>query len=152
MEEKVKPKRSKIGKFYRSDRWHDARRAVIRRANGRCEKCGAVGTEVHHIVHLTNENVDDPNVSINLKAASLPGQKYHVIIPMNNQKDTEIYAPDYKDGTKLALVRYPHGGIFEIPVLTVNNKNAVAKKMLGTDVSHVVGITSKVADSPFRCA
>ena len=66
MEEKVKPKRSKIGKFYRSDRWHDARRAVIRRANGRCEKCGAVGTEVHHIVHLTNDNVDDPKISINL--------------------------------------------------------------------------------------
>ena len=66
MEERVKPKRTKIGKFYRSDRWHDARRAVIRRANGRCEKCGAVGTEVHHIVHLTNDNVDDPNISINL--------------------------------------------------------------------------------------
>lgn len=66
MEEKVKPKRSKIGKFYRSDRWYDARRAVIRRANGRCEKCGAVGIEVHRIVHLTNDNVDNPNISINL--------------------------------------------------------------------------------------
>lgn len=84
--------------------------------------------------------------AINLKAAALPGQKYHVILPMNNQKDTEIYAPDYKDGTKLALVRYPHGGIFEIPVLTVNNKNPMAKKMLGTDVTDVVGITSTVAE------
>lgn len=97
--------------------------------------------------HFLNSFADDcDGAAINLKAASLPGQKYHVIIPMNNQKDTEIYAPDYKDGTKLALVRYPHGGIFEIPVLTVNNKNAVAKKMLGTDVSDVVGITSKVAE------
>ena len=97
--------------------------------------------------HFLNSFADDcDGAAVNLKAASLPGQKYHVIIPMNNQKDTEIYAPDYKDGTKLALVRYPHGGIFEIPVLTVNNKNAVAKKMLGTDVSDVVGITSKVAE------
>lgn len=97
--------------------------------------------------HFLNSFADDcDGAAVNLKAASLPGQKYHVIIPMNNQKDTEIYAPDYKDGTKLALVRYPHGGIFEIPVLTVNNKNAAAKKMLGTDVSDVVGITSKVAE------
>lgn len=97
--------------------------------------------------HFLNSLADDcDGAAVNLKAAALPGQKYHVIIPMNNQKDTEIYAPDYKDGTKLALVRYPHGGIFEIPVLTVNNKNATAKKMLGTDVSDVVGITSKVAE------
>lgn len=97
--------------------------------------------------YFLNSFADDcDGAAVNLKAASLPGQKYHVIIPMNNQKDSEIYAPDYKDGTKLALVRYPHGGIFEIPVLTVNNKNAVAKKMLGTDVSDVVGITSRVAE------
>ena len=88
---------------------------------------------------------DCDGAAVNLKAAALPNQRYHVIIPMNNQKDTEIYAPDYKDGTKLALIRYPHGGIFEIPVLTVNNKNAMAKKMLGTDTNDVVGITSKVA-------
>ena len=88
---------------------------------------------------------DCDGAAVNLKAASLPNQGYHVIIPINNQKDTEIYAPDYKDGTKLALVRYPHGGIFEIPVLTVNNKNPMAKKMLGNDATDVVGITSKVA-------
>lgn len=96
--------------------------------------------------HFLKSFADDcDGAAVNLKAAALPGQKYHVIIPMNNQKDTEIYAPDYKDGTKLALVRYPHGGTFEIPVLTVNNKNPLAKKMLGTDTNDVVGITSKVA-------
>ena len=88
---------------------------------------------------------DCDGAAVNLKAAALPNQKYHVIIPMNNQKDNEIYAPDYKDGAKLALIRYPHGGIFEIPVLTVNNKNPMAKKMLGADTTDVVGITSKVA-------
>lgn len=97
--------------------------------------------------HFLQSFADDcDGAAVNLKAAALPGQKYHVIVPMNNQKDSEIYAPDYKDGTKLALVRYPHGGIFEIPVLTVNNKNAQAKKMLGTDTNDVVGITSKVAE------
>ena len=96
--------------------------------------------------HFLKSFADDcDGAAVNLKAATLPGQKYHVIVPINNQKDTEIYAPGYKDGTKLALVRYPHGGIFEIPVLTVNNKNAMAKKMLGVDSTDVVGITSKVA-------
>lgn len=31
----------------------------------RCEKCGAIGTEVHHIIHLTPENVTDPSISLN---------------------------------------------------------------------------------------
>ena len=96
--------------------------------------------------HFLKSFSDDcDGAAINLKAAALPGQKYHVIIPINNQKDTEIYAPGYEDGTKLALIRYPHAGTFEIPVLTVNNKNKLARNMLGTDSTDAVGITSKVA-------
>ena len=84
--------------------------------------------------------------AVDLKAAALPGQKYHVIIPINTLKDTEVFAPQYKDGTKLALVRYPHGGTFEIPILTVNNKNALAKDVIGTSSIDAVGITKNVAD------
>lgn len=84
--------------------------------------------------------------AVDLKAAALPGQKYHVIIPVNSLKDDEIYAPRYENGTKLALVRYPHGGTFEIPILKVNNKHAPAKKLLGEDVSDAVGINKNVAD------
>ncbi len=86
------------------------------------------------------------SAAVHLQAAALPGQKYHVIIPINSLKDDEIYAPNYKDGTKLALVRYPHGGTFEIPIVTVNNKNASARKIIGTDSIDAVGITKKVAD------
>ena len=97
--------------------------------------------------HLLKSFADDcDGAAVNLKAAALPGQKYHAIVPINSMKDTEIYAPDYKDGTKLALVRYPHAGIFEIPVLTVNNKNKNAQKILGKDITDAVGITKKVAD------
>ncbi len=81
-----------------------------------------------------------------LKAAALPGQKYHVIIPVNSMGDDKVYAPNYKDGTKLALIRYPHGGTFEIPILTVDNKNATARRLLGTDVKDAIGITAKVAE------
>ena len=55
----------KIRKFYKSDKWKIARAIRIAAASGLCEQCGAIGTEVHHKVHLTPENVDDPNVSIN---------------------------------------------------------------------------------------
>ena len=97
--------------------------------------------------HLLKSFADDcDGAAVNLKAAALPGQKYHAIIPINALKDTEIYAPDYPDGSKLALVRYPHAGIFEIPILTVNNKNAAAKKILGKDITDAVGITKATAD------
>ena len=86
------------------------------------------------------------SAAVNLQAAALPGQKYHVIVPINSLKDTEVYAPNYENGTKLALIRYPHGGTFEIPILTVNNKHGAAKNVLGSDVSDAIGITSKVAE------
>lgn len=81
-----------------------------------------------------------------LKAAALPGQKYHVILPINSLSEHEIYAPGYKDGTKIALVRYPHGGTFEIPILTVNNKNKDGIRMIGKTSIDAVGINHKVAE------
>ncbi len=86
------------------------------------------------------------SAAVHLQAAALPGQKYHVIIPITSMKDTEVYAPNYENGTKLALIRYPHGGTFEIPILTVNNKQATAKKLLGTDVGDAIGINARVAE------
>lgn len=84
--------------------------------------------------------------AVDLKAAALPGQKYHVIMPINTLKDTEVYAPQYKPGTKLALIRYPHAGTFEIPILTVTDKNEMARRRIGTDSIDAIGITKKVAD------
>ena len=97
--------------------------------------------------HLLSKFADEcDSAAVNLQAAALPGQKYHVIIPVNTLKDTEVYAPNYENGTKLALIRYPHGGTFEIPILTVNNKHVPAQKLLGKNVIDAVGITSKVAE------
>lgn len=87
---------------------------------------------------------DCDSASEHLQAAALPRQKYKVILPVTSLKDTEVYAPDYMDGEKIALIRYPHGGTFEIPVLTVNNKQKEAKDVLG-NAKDGVGINSKVA-------
>ena len=84
--------------------------------------------------------------AVDLKAAALPGQKYHVIIPANTLSDNEVYAPQYKPGTKLALVRYPHGGQFEIPILTVTDKNKLAKNLIGPTSTDAVCINKKIAD------
>lgn len=66
-----------------------------------------------------------------LKAQGLPRTKNHVLLPVTDMKPNEIYAPNYKDGEKVVLVRHPHGGIFEIPDLVVNNKNKSARNLLG---------------------
>ena len=86
------------------------------------------------------------SAAVSLKAAALPGQKYHVIVPVNSLKDNEVYAPQYKPGTKLALIRYPHGGTFEIPILTVTDKNKDAEKWIGPTSRDAVCINKKVAD------
>lgn len=83
---------------------------------------------------------------VHLKAAALPRQSTQVILPLTAMKETEIYAPNYRDGEKVALVRYPHGGTFEIPILTVNNKNKSAISILGPRTRDAVGINSKVAE------
>ena len=84
--------------------------------------------------------------AVHLKAAALPRQKYQVILPVPDLKETEVYAPNYHDGEKIALIRYPHGGTFEIPILTVNNKHAGARKLMGPQALDAVGINSKVAE------
>ena len=83
---------------------------------------------------------------VHLKAASLPRQSTQVILPLTNISETEIYAPNYRNGEKVALVRYPHGGTFEIPILTVNNKNASAISILGPNIRDAVGINPSVAE------
>lgn len=112
--------------------------------------------EYDEICSLTNPTVkktllksfadDCDSAAVHLQAAALPRQKYQVILPLTTIKDTEVYAPNYKNGEQVALIRYPHGGTFEIPVLTVNNKQPEGKKVLGNTPKDAIGINSKVAE------
>ena len=85
------------------------------------------------------------SATIHLQAAALPRQQTRVILPVTQLKENEVYAPYLKNGEKVSLIRYPHGGTFEIPQLTVNNNNKSAKKILGNAVD-AIGINSKVAE------
>lgn len=111
--------------------------------------------EFDEICALTNPTVkkqlletfanDCDSAAVHLQAAALPRQKYQVILPIASLKDNEVYAPNYQDGETVALIRYPHGGTFEIPILTVNNKQADGRRILGTNPADAIGINPNVA-------
>lgn len=83
--------------------------------------------------------------AVHLKAAALPRQASHVILPVESLKDHEIFAPNYDDGERVVLVRFPHGSKAEIPELTVNNRNKEASETIGRQSKDAVGINSNVA-------
>lgn len=111
--------------------------------------------ELEDIKSITNDSVKRvmlmdfadkcDSAAVDLKAAALPRQQSHVILPLSSIKDNQIYAPNYEHGEEVILVRYPHGGTFEIPKLTVNNKNKEGIALLGKNPVDAVGIGSKAA-------
>lgn len=112
--------------------------------------------EYEEILSLTNPTIkrkllmdfadECDSAVVHLKAAALPRQSTQVILPVTKLKETEVYAPTYRNGEQVALVRYPHGGTFEIPILKVNNKNQSAINSLDTTIKDAIGINPKVAE------
>lgn len=112
-------------------------------------------SELEGILSLTNPSVrrklleayaDGVDSSaVHLKAAAMPRQRTQVLLPVKAMRETEVYAPNFDNGEKVVLIRFPHGGTFEIPELTVNNKTPSAKKLLG-DSRDAIGINPKVAE------
>ena len=82
--------------------------------------------------------------AVTLKAAAMPRQRTQVLLPVPSLKDNEVYAPNFKQGEEIILIRHPHGGTFEIPKLIVNNRNPEAKALLG-NAAYAIGINSNVA-------
>jgi len=111
--------------------------------------------EFDDIMSLTNPTVRQKllegfadsadSASVSLKAAALPRQRSNVILPMNTLPENQIYAPNFRHGERVVLIRYPHGGVFEIPELTVNNRHPQARTALG-NAKDAVGINAKVAE------
>lgn len=111
--------------------------------------------ELNDILALTNPTVKKSLLldfadgcdsdSVHMQAAALPRQQYHVILPVPTLGDNEVYAPNFHDGETIALVRFPHQGIFEIPILKVNNRNAQGKEILGENPIDAIGLNKKNA-------
>ena len=85
------------------------------------------------------------SAAVHLKAAALPGQRNQVLLPVETMSPNEVYAPNFRNGERVVLVRFPHGGTFEIPELTVNNRHPGAKRVLD-GAADAVGVHPKVAE------
>lgn len=111
--------------------------------------------EFKEIMSLTNPVIrkkllksfaeDCDSAAVHLKAKALPGQASQVILPMPHLNKNHVYAPNFRDGTVVSLVRYPHGGTFEIPQLVVNNKDKKARRIMGR-ARDAIGIHPSVAE------
>ena len=111
--------------------------------------------EFQEICSLTNPTVkqkmlegfaeDCDAAAVHLKAKGMTGQASKVILPFPTMRENEVYAPGYEDGESVVLVRFPHAGRFEIPVLTVNNKNKDAQRLI-RNAQDAIGINPKVAE------
>lgn len=118
-------------------------------------KSKAKQEEFEDICKLTNPTVkkqmlesfseDCDSEAVHLKAAAMPRQATHVILPVPSLSEREIFAPKYQNGEEVILIRYPHAGTFEIPRLIVNNNNKEAVQSIGKDAGNAVGINAKVA-------
>ena len=51
--------------FYLSKQWRKVRDYAFKRDFGLCVRCGAPGAIVHHKIHLTPRNIDNPFISLN---------------------------------------------------------------------------------------
>lgn len=70
-----KPK--ELHRFYKSKAWLVARNLKTNATQGKCERCGAIGEEVHHKIRLTIDNVIDSNISVNQDNLELLCKKCH---------------------------------------------------------------------------
>lgn len=97
--------------------------------------------------YLLDSFIDDLGAkSRHLKVQGLPRTRNHVLIPYPDMRPNEVYAPGYKNGERVVLIRHPHGGTFEIPELIVNNSHKGARKQLGSDALDAIGIHPSVAE------
>lgn len=118
------------------------------------QKYAEQAAEFEKICNLTNPTVKKALLekfaescdaaAVDLKAAALPGQTANFLLPEPAMKETEVYAPNYTNGTRVVLVRFPHASRCEIPELVVNNNVKKAKSHIGNAVD-AIGINPKVA-------
>jgi hypothetical protein len=111
--------------------------------------------ELNEINSLTNPTVrkdlllkfadQTDAAAVHLSAAALPRTATKVLFPITSMKPNEIFVPSMNNGEQVALIRHPHAGTFEIPNLTVNNRNREARRIIGTSAVDAVGIHHSTA-------
>ena len=96
--------------FYHSKVWKQTREAYFRSRRGLCERCASRGMVVpgeivHHVVHLTPENISDPAVTLDFGNLELVCRACHA------EEHPEIYERD--GGTACRVVFDENGDVHE---------------------------------------
>lgn len=99
------PAISVLDKFYHSSAWKKTRKLIVVAKLGLCEECGRKGTEVHHIIPLTPNNVNDPTIALNPNNLKLLCKQCHDAI----RSEGEIRKDLQFDEEGNVIKRYPPG-------------------------------------------
>ena len=84
--------------FYGTQKWKDIRRAYRKSVGGLCERCLACGVIrpgkfVHHKIHMTDENMDDPTIALSFDNLELLCIECHA-----KEHDSHRYTVDVNGG------------------------------------------------------
>jgi 5-methylcytosine-specific restriction enzyme A len=78
-------------KIYHTQAWRKLRRSYFNSKHGLCERCERPGNIVHHKIEITQDNVDDPFITLNSQNLELLCHDCH------NKHHKQKYSP-LRDG------------------------------------------------------
>lgn len=78
--------------FYNSKAWKSVRAVVLHRDMFTCQLCDGRATEVHHIIELDADNINDKHISLNPEnLRSLCGSCHKAITKSANECDENFF-------------------------------------------------------------
>ena len=93
--------------LYNSTVWKNLRAAALRRDHFTCQICARRATEVHHKIELTEENVNDPKIALNINNLQSLCHNCHTALTMEEHAgrapDSGLYYVFDSDGMLVPL-------------------------------------------------
>lgn len=89
--------------FYNSKKWKDLRLYIRESRHWTCEECGGYGDQVHHIIEITPENINNPDITLNENNLQLLCEECHNA-KRRMDKDIEVGLRFDEFGN---LIKYP---------------------------------------------
>ena len=108
---------TKSAQFYNSMAWQNTRRSYRKSVGGLCERClkhGVIASAdvVHHIVPLTEETVNDLNLSLNWDNLQALCTKCHAEVHSSREKERAMRRYEIRpDGSVTIQTEPPGGGV-----------------------------------------
>ena len=94
-------------KFYKSTGWQKTRYAYLVSQNFICERCGARATMVHHRTYLTEQLINDPDMTVGFKNLEALCEACH---DAEHKADSPLREGMYFDSEGMLQCRDADGG------------------------------------------